>query len=116
MLFQNISHSPEKHLCVGVSGKERGRHPHGTSSVRTHCPVSVVGAVVAAARAYPAPPKLLCALAAGLQGVLIGLEYIFTIGKGDRDVEEAVTEMCEKLLVNTVIEDYRYEIEEVAAL
>ena len=48
--------------------------------------------------------------------VRIGKYMELTLGKGDRDVEEAVTEMCEKLLVNTVIEDYRYEIEEVAAL
>ncbi|MBD5074863.1 phosphoribosylformylglycinamidine synthase subunit PurS, partial [Xanthomonas citri pv. citri] len=26
-----------------------------------------------------------------------------------------VKEMCEKLLANTVIEDYRYEVEEVVA-
>ena len=28
--------------------------------------------------------------------------------------EERVKEMCEKLLANTVIEDYQYEIEEVS--
>lgn len=28
--------------------------------------------------------------------------------------EERVKEMCEKLLANTVIEDYRFDIEEVA--
>ena len=48
--------------------------------------------------------------------VRIGKYMELTLGKDDRDVEEAVTEMCEKLLVNTVIGDYRYEIEEVAAL
>ncbi|MCG3086414.1 phosphoribosylformylglycinamidine synthase subunit PurS [Sporosarcina cyprini] len=30
-------------------------------------------------------------------------------------IESRVTEMCEKLLINQVIEDYRFEIEEVAA-
>ncbi|HCC3219235.1 TPA: phosphoribosylformylglycinamidine synthase subunit PurS, partial [Legionella pneumophila] len=29
--------------------------------------------------------------------------------------DELVKEMCEKLLANTVIEDYRYEVEEVVA-
>ena len=33
----------------------------------------------------------------------------------DRDLDELVKEMCEKLLANTVIEDYRYEVEEVVA-
>ena len=28
---------------------------------------------------------------------------------------QVVKEMCEKLLANTVIEDYRYEVEEVVA-
>ncbi|NLY78618.1 MAG: phosphoribosylformylglycinamidine synthase subunit PurS, partial [Lysinibacillus sp.] len=28
------------------------------------------------------------------------------------DLDTVVKEMCEKLLVNTVIEDYRYEVEE----
>ena len=38
-----------------------------------------------------------------------------TIEKSDRNVNEVVKEMCEKLLVNTVIEDYRYDVEEVVA-
>ncbi|MDV2886773.1 phosphoribosylformylglycinamidine synthase subunit PurS [Alkalihalophilus pseudofirmus] len=29
------------------------------------------------------------------------------------NIEARIEEMCEKLLANTVIEDYRYEIEEV---
>lgn len=32
-----------------------------------------------------------------------------------RDINEIVREMCEKLLANPVIEDYRYEIEEAVA-
>ncbi|PTL39196.1 phosphoribosylformylglycinamidine synthase subunit PurS [Alkalicoccus saliphilus] len=36
--------------------------------------------------------------------------------EADRDsVERQVTEMCEKLLANPVIEDYSYEIEEVVS-
>ena len=38
-----------------------------------------------------------------------------TIDKTDRDLDQLVKEMCEKLLANTVIEDYRYEVEEVIA-
>lgn len=29
------------------------------------------------------------------------------------NIEQRIEEVCEKLLVNTVIEDYRYEVEEV---
>lgn len=47
--------------------------------------------------------------------VRIGKYMELTIEKSDRDVKEIVTEMCEKLLANTVIEDYRFEIEEVVA-
>lgn len=45
----------------------------------------------------------------------IGKYMELSISKSDRDVNEVVKEMCEKLLVNTVIEDYRYEVEEVVA-
>ena len=31
----------------------------------------------------------------------------------DRDLDQLVKEMCEKLLANTVIEAYRYDVEEV---
>jgi phosphoribosylformylglycinamidine synthase PurS subunit len=31
------------------------------------------------------------------------------------DIDVLVKEMCEKLLTNVVIEDYRYEVEEVVA-
>ena len=51
-----------------------------------------------------------------VEDVRIGKYMEMTLSKSDRDIDEAVTEMCEKLLVNTVIEDSRYEIEEVAAL
>ncbi|MCZ0755932.1 phosphoribosylformylglycinamidine synthase subunit PurS [Anoxybacillus sp. J5B_2022] len=48
-----------------------------------------------------------------VQDVRIGKFMELVIEKNDRDVEELVREMCEKLLANTVIEDYRYDIEEV---
>lgn len=43
-------------------------------------------------------------------GKLIELEVDSTTG----NLEERVKEMCESILVNQVIEDYRFEIEEVA--
>ncbi|MBM4764560.1 phosphoribosylformylglycinamidine synthase subunit PurS [Bacillus sp. B15-48] len=48
-----------------------------------------------------------------VEDVRIGKYMELTIEKSDRDVEETVKEMCEKLLSNPVIEDYRYEVEEV---
>lgn len=48
-----------------------------------------------------------------VQDVRIGKFMELVIEKSERDIEELVREMCEKLLANTVIEDYRYDIEEV---
>ncbi|BDG34359.1 phosphoribosylformylglycinamidine synthase subunit PurS [Parageobacillus sp. VR-IP] len=48
-----------------------------------------------------------------VQDVRIGKFMELVIEKSDRDIDKLVREMCEKLLANTVIEDYRYEIEEV---
>lgn len=45
----------------------------------------------------------------------IGKYIELTIDKTDRDLDQLVKEMCEKLLANTVIENYRYEVEEVVA-
>lgn len=47
--------------------------------------------------------------------VRIGKYMELTIEKSERDVEVIVKEICDKVLANTVIEDYRYEIEEVVA-
>ena len=44
--------------------------------------------------------------------VRIGKYLEVEIADTDRDVETIVKEMCEKVLTNTVIEKYRYEIEE----
>lgn len=49
-----------------------------------------------------------------VEDVRIGKYMELAIRKTDRNVEEIVDEMCKKLLANPVIEDYRYEIEEVA--
>ncbi|MCT8136628.1 phosphoribosylformylglycinamidine synthase subunit PurS [Anaerobacillus sp. CMMVII] len=48
-----------------------------------------------------------------VQEVRIGKYMELTLAKNEKDVDARVKEMCEKLLANTVIEDYRYEIEEV---
>lgn len=48
-----------------------------------------------------------------VQEVRIGKYMELTLAKNEKDVDLRVKEMCEKLLANTVIEDYRYEIEEV---
>jgi phosphoribosylformylglycinamidine synthase len=48
-----------------------------------------------------------------VQDVRIGKYMELTIEKSDRDLEESVREMCEKLLANTVIEDFSYEVQEV---
>lgn len=42
----------------------------------------------------------------------IGKYLEVTIADTDRDIDAIVKEMCEKVLTNTVIENYRYEIEE----
>ncbi|OCA82941.1 phosphoribosylformylglycinamidine synthase subunit PurS [Pseudobacillus wudalianchiensis] len=48
----------------------------------------------------------------GVQDVRIGKYMELTIDGNTQDVEKTVKEVCEKLLSNPVIEDYRYEIEE----
>ncbi|WP_059104462.1 phosphoribosylformylglycinamidine synthase subunit PurS [Shouchella shacheensis] len=47
-----------------------------------------------------------------VKDVRIGKYLELEVAKTD-NVEERVKEMCEKLLANTVIEDYRFEVEEV---
>jgi len=47
--------------------------------------------------------------------VRIGKYMELTIEKSDRDIDVIVKEMCERLLANVVIEDYRYEIEEAVS-
>lgn len=50
-----------------------------------------------------------------VQDVRIGKYLELTLEKSDRDQDTIIREMCEKLLANTVIEDFRYEVEEVVA-
>ncbi|XJZ27630.1 phosphoribosylformylglycinamidine synthase subunit PurS [Bacillota bacterium Lsc_1132] len=45
--------------------------------------------------------------------VRIGKYMELTIEKSERDLDEVINEICSKLLANPVIEDYRYEVEEV---
>ncbi|WP_096201821.1 phosphoribosylformylglycinamidine synthase subunit PurS [Bacillus sp. FJAT-45350] len=47
-----------------------------------------------------------------VEEVRIGKYMELTVEKTD-NVDQRIKEMCEKLLANTVIEDYRYELEEV---
>ncbi|GAF65562.1 phosphoribosylformylglycinamidine synthase subunit PurS [Alkalihalobacillus trypoxylicola] len=47
-----------------------------------------------------------------VEEVRIG-KYLELQVKSTENLEQRVKEMCEKLLANTVIEDYRFEIEEV---
>lgn len=48
-----------------------------------------------------------------VQDVRIGKYMELTIDESVVDLDQTVKEICEKLLANTVIEDYRYEVEEV---
>ncbi|MFC4711230.1 phosphoribosylformylglycinamidine synthase subunit PurS [Planococcus dechangensis] len=50
-----------------------------------------------------------------VQDVRIGKYLELVIGDSERDVDALVDELCSRLLANTVIEDYRYEIEEVVS-
>lgn len=44
--------------------------------------------------------------------VRIGKYIELTLEKPTENIDEVIKEMCENLLVNTIMEDYRYEIEE----
>lgn len=47
-----------------------------------------------------------------VEDLRIGKYLELTIADSDRDIDTLVKEMCEKVLTNVVIEDYRYEVEE----
>ncbi|MCD8511264.1 MAG: phosphoribosylformylglycinamidine synthase subunit PurS [Bacillus sp. (in: Bacteria)] len=51
----------------------------------------------------------------GVEDVRIGKVMTLQIESSQEMIEATVTEMCEKLLANPVIEDYRFEIEEVVS-
>lgn len=46
-----------------------------------------------------------------VKDVRIGKFLELQIEEGTRDIDTVVKEVCEKLLANTVIEDYRFEVE-----
>ena len=50
-----------------------------------------------------------------IKDVRIGKYMELSLDKTEKDIEETVHSICRNLLVNTVIEDYRFEIEEVEA-
>ncbi|MEK5148310.1 phosphoribosylformylglycinamidine synthase subunit PurS [Psychrobacillus sp. FSL K6-4615] len=50
-----------------------------------------------------------------VKDVRIGKFLELQIEEGIRDIDTVVKEMCEKLLANTVIEDYRFEVEEAVS-
>lgn len=50
-----------------------------------------------------------------VQDVRIGKFLELQIEEGTRELDTVIKEMCERLLTNTVIEDYRYEIEEAVS-
>lgn len=47
-----------------------------------------------------------------VENVRVGKYIELSVASTD-EIEKKIEEMCSRLLVNTVIEDYRYEIEEV---
>jgi phosphoribosylformylglycinamidine synthase len=53
---------------------------------------------------------------AEVSDVRIGKYMELEIEKTERDITEVVHELCGRLLANTVIEDYRFEVEESVAL
>ncbi|WML42747.1 phosphoribosylformylglycinamidine synthase subunit PurS [Neobacillus sp. PS3-40] len=44
--------------------------------------------------------------------VRIGKYMELSIEKSERNIDEVINEICSRLLANTVIEDYRYDVEE----
>jgi phosphoribosylformylglycinamidine synthase subunit PurS len=50
-----------------------------------------------------------------VKDVRIGKYMELMIEKNGNDVDQLVRDMCERLLANTVIEDYRFEIKEVVS-
>jgi phosphoribosylformylglycinamidine synthase len=45
--------------------------------------------------------------------IRIGKYMELIVDKSDRNIDEVINEVCDKLLANPVIENYRYEVEEV---
>lgn len=49
-----------------------------------------------------------------VENVRIGKYIEMTMNEGNEDVDTQICRMCDRLLANPVIENYRYEVEEVA--
>lgn len=47
-----------------------------------------------------------------IEEIRIGKYFEIRVAKSDRPVEEAIEEVCDKLLANVNMESYRYEIQE----
>lgn len=50
-----------------------------------------------------------------VEDLRIGKYMELIVSDSERDIDALVTEMCNRLLTNTVIEDYRYDVEEVVS-
>ncbi len=50
-----------------------------------------------------------------VEDVRIGKYLEIQVDDSERELDDVVKEMCERLLTNTVIEDYRYDIEEAVS-
>ncbi|OEH93403.1 phosphoribosylformylglycinamidine synthase subunit PurS [Bacillus solimangrovi] len=50
-----------------------------------------------------------------VEGVRIGKYMELTLSDTSGDINAKVEEMCDRLLANPVIENYRYEVEEVVS-
>jgi len=50
-----------------------------------------------------------------VEDVRIGKYLELQVDDSERELDVVVKEMCEKLLTNTVIEDYRYDVEEAVS-
>lgn len=50
-----------------------------------------------------------------VEDVRIGKYLELQVEDSERELDVVVKEMCEKLLTNTVIEDYRYDVEEAVS-
>lgn len=52
---------------------------------------------------------------AEVEDVRIGKYLELLVADSERDIDALVNELCHRLLANTVIEDYRFEVEEAVS-
>lgn len=50
-----------------------------------------------------------------VEDVRIGKYLELLVADSERDIDALVNELCHRLLANTVIEDYRFEVEEAVS-